>query len=72
MLHRSDWLRRWKHERLAWSRNVRLVRRGLSPHVMALVCAMDDTEPDLGFAVLLLILIWGGFIAFCLHMGGAW
>lgn len=47
--------------------------------VMALVCAMDDTEPDLGFAVfdlgfavLLLILIWGGFIAFCLHMGGAW
>ena len=34
--------------------------------------AMDDTEPDLGFAVLLLILIWGGFIAFCLHMGGAW
>lgn len=34
--------------------------------VMALVCAMDD------FAVLLLILIWGGFIAFCLHMGGAW
>lgn len=40
--------------------------------VMALVCAMDDTEPDLGFAVLLLILIWCGFIAFCLHMGGAW
>lgn len=40
--------------------------------VMALVCAMDDTEPDLGFAVLLLILIWDGFIAFCLHMGGAW
>lgn len=40
--------------------------------VMALVCAMNDTEPDLGFAVLLLILIWGGFIAFCLHMGGAW
>lgn len=40
--------------------------------IMALVCAMDDTEPDLGFAVLLLILIWGGFIAFCLHMGGAW
>lgn len=40
--------------------------------VMALVCAMDDTEPDFGFAVLLLILIWGGFIAFCLHMGGAW
>lgn len=40
--------------------------------VMALVCAMDDTEPYLGFAVLLLILIWGGFIAFCLHMGGAW
>ena len=40
--------------------------------VMALVCAMDDTEPDLGIAVLLLILIWGGFIAFCLHMGGAW
>lgn len=40
--------------------------------VMALVYAMDDTEPDLGFAVLLLILIWGGFIAFCLHMGGAW
>lgn len=40
--------------------------------VMALVCAMYDTEPDLGFAVLLLILIWGGFIAFCLHMGGAW
>lgn len=40
--------------------------------VMALVCAMDDTGPDLGFAVLLLILIWGGFIAFCLHMGGAW
>ena len=40
--------------------------------VMALVCAMDDTKPDLGFAVLLLILIWGGFIAFCLHMGGAW
>lgn len=40
--------------------------------VMALVCAMDDTEPDLGFAVLPLILIWGGFIAFCLHMGGAW
>lgn len=40
--------------------------------VIALVCAMDGTEPDLGFAVLLLILIWGGFIAFCLHMGGAW
>ena len=40
--------------------------------VMVLACAMDDTEPDLGFAVLLLILIWGGFIAFCLHMGGAW
>lgn len=40
--------------------------------VMTLVCAMDDTEPDLGFAVLLLILIWGGFIAFFLHMGGAW
>lgn len=40
--------------------------------VMALACAMDDTEPDLDFAVLLLILIWGGFIAFCLYMGGAW
>lgn len=40
--------------------------------VMELVCAMDDMEPDLGFAVLLLILIWGGFIAFCLRMGGAW
>lgn len=40
--------------------------------VMALVCAMDDTKPDLGFAVLLLTLIWGGLIAFCLHMGGAW
>lgn len=40
--------------------------------VMALVCSMDDTEPDLDFAVLLLILIWSGFIAFCLYMGGAW
>lgn len=41
--------------------------------VMVLACAMDDVEsPDLVFAAFLLILIWGGFIAFCLHMGGAW
>ena len=32
-------------------------------HIVDVVVPLRDVR---------LILIWGGFIAFCLHMGGAW